>query len=522
MLQVNEETAMAGPAAPGNKRDRLQWFNDIGFGMFIHWSIDGQIGSVIGHSTAGASEDYLRKYSEILPSTFNPKKFDPDDWAILAKLAGMRYVVFTTKHHSGFCMFHTATTPFNIANTPFKRDITAEVVEAFRKQGIAIGLYFSPDDFHFLHGKGLPLRRGVKPEECEGLLEYNQAQLRELMTNYGKVEIVFFDGPSDGLREVCWEIDPDTVVTRGAMETPEQCIPGVQSDEPWEACVTMGTGWQYKPTNEQYKSGTQLIELLIETRAKGGNLLLNVGPKPDGELPIEQEALLREIALWNFVNSEAIYQVRPWYVPFEGDICLTTKKEDQTVFAFVESDSPWPLGERRKLSLASVRASDQTTVHLLGQADEPVVEECSPIEWQQEKERLQISAARTQRLYNNNSWPNPVVIKITHAQPGLVPPTVFTGEAVWDVRLASCLFHGNLAHLGEAGTVEAGFQYRLSKLLAVSFDEWQESDFESLQATGEYCTRIGDLEKRTRYEFRAVARYRTMTVYGDSVTFKTD
>jgi len=513
---------MTDPTAPGNKKDRLDWFNDIGFGMFIHWSIDSQIGSVIGHSMAGASEDYLKSYTEILPSTFNPKKFDPDEWAILAKLAGIRYVVFTTKHHSGFCMFHTATTPFNIANTPFKRDITGEVIEAFRKQDIAVGLYFSPDDFYFLRTQKLPLRRGVKPEECEELLQHNQAQLRELLTNYGKIDILFFDGPSAGLKEMCWEIDPETVVTRGAIRTPEQYIPGVQPDEPWEACVTMGTGWQYKPTNEHYKSGTQLIELLIETRAKGGNLLLNVGPKPNGELPIEQEARLREIALWNFVNGEAIYQVQPWRVPFEGNIWFTTKSNENTVYAFIESASPWPLRERRELTLTSVRSSDQTTVHILGQADDTMVAERAAVEWHQEEDGLEISAARTQRLYNNRRWPNPVVLKITHAQLGLVPPTVTTGVAVWNATPPTCLLHANLADLGENETVEVGFQYRLRKLLTDALDEWQESSFERLQSTGEYHARITDLENDTRYEFRAVARHRTTAVYGDSVTFKTD
>ncbi|MCH2465906.1 MAG: alpha-L-fucosidase, partial [Gemmatimonadetes bacterium] len=278
-----------------NSPERLQWFHDIGFGLFVHWSMDSQLGSVIGHSMADASADYLTRFIDDLPSTFNPKRFDPEEWAVLARLAGIRYVVFTTKHHSGFCMFHTETTDFSIAHTPFQRDITAEVIEAFRRQDIAIGLYFSPDDFWLLHQKGKAIHRGVKPEACDGLLAHNQTQMRELLTHYGKIDIVFFDGHSDGLREVCWEIDPEIVVTRGAMPTPEQHIPGVQSAEPWEACVTMGTGWQYKPTNEHYKSGTQLIELLIETRAKGGNLLLNVGPMPDGELPIEQQALLREI-----------------------------------------------------------------------------------------------------------------------------------------------------------------------------------------------------------------------------------
>lgn len=107
---------MADPATPGNRKERLRWFNEIGFGLFIHWSLDSQIGSVIGHSMAGASEEYLEKYTRVLPSMFNPKRFDPDEWAQLANLAGIRYVVFTTKHHNGFCMFHTETTQFNISN----------------------------------------------------------------------------------------------------------------------------------------------------------------------------------------------------------------------------------------------------------------------------------------------------------------------------------------------------------------------------------------------------------------------
>ena len=513
---------MKDPVTPGNKKDRLQWFNDIGFGLFIHWSIDSQIGSVIGHSMAGASEDYLKKYQEILPATFNPKKFAPDEWAVLAKLAGIRYLVFTTKHHSGFCMFHTSTTPFNIANTPFERDITAEIVTAFRQQDIAIGFYFSPDDFYFLHQRGLPVHRGVKPEECEGLLEYNQAQLRELLTNYGKIDILFFDGPSAGLREMCWEIDAEIVVTRGAIKTPEQYIPGIQSDQPWEACITMGTGWQYKPTNEHYKSGTQLIELLIETRAKGGNLLLNIGPKPNGELAVEQEGLLREIALWNFVNSEAIYQVRPWRVPFEGDIWFTASKEDDTVYAIVETETPWAFRERRELSLTSVRASAQTRVHLLGQADDAVVAERAALEWRQDGEQLQINATRTQRLYNNRRWPNPIVLKITHAQLGLVPPTVTTTEAIWDAASKSCLLHGNLADLGANERVEVGFQYRRRKLLTEANDEWQESAFEQLQSAGEYSRRIGNLENETNYECSAVARHRSAAVCGDSLRFQTD
>ena len=139
-----------------NRPERLEWFRDLGFGMFIHWRVDAPLGGVISHSLVGASEDYTRRFFEDLPRGFNPRKFHPQDWASLAKLAGMKYVVFTTKHHAGFCMFDTKTTPYNVMNTPWGKDMTAEIVQAFRDEGIAVGLYFSPDDFHYLHRAATP------------------------------------------------------------------------------------------------------------------------------------------------------------------------------------------------------------------------------------------------------------------------------------------------------------------------------------------------------------------------------
>ena len=132
---------------------------DAGFGMFIHRSFDSQLGAVISHSMAGASADYLGRFVHELPKTFNPKKFDPEEWAVPAKLAGMKYVVFTTKHHSGFCIWDTKTTGFNVMNTPFHRDITKEIIDAFRKPGIAIGIYFSPEDFNHLYENKIPIGR---------------------------------------------------------------------------------------------------------------------------------------------------------------------------------------------------------------------------------------------------------------------------------------------------------------------------------------------------------------------------
>ncbi len=405
----------------GNRPERLDWFRDLGFGLFIHWSHDSQLGSVISHSMAGASDDYVRRFVTELPGTFNPRKFNPGDWAVLARLAGVKYVVFTAKHHSGFCMFDTATTDFNITKTPFRRDITGEVLAAFRDQGIVTGIYFSPDDFLWLHLNGKQIQRNtpeVAPANNPGLLARDRAQLRELLTNYGAVDILFLDGPAEGLRELAWELRPEIVVTRGAIETPEQYIPGVPFPGAWEACLTMGTQWQYKPTNEVYKTGGELISMLIETRAKGGNLLLNVGPKPDGELPIEQEERLREIALWMFVNGESIHGVRPWNVTNEGSLWFTRKKEGDTVYVFVKESEPWKYGEWKEVVLRSVRATPTTRVAILGQNDRVLEYQPKVVPrttWRQEGDALHIRAMRAQRIYNDRKWPNPVVIKITGA-----------------------------------------------------------------------------------------------------------
>jgi alpha-L-fucosidase len=242
------------------------------------------------------------------------------------------------------------------------------------------------------------------------------------MTRYGPIDIVFLDGPAEGLRELVWQIQPDAVVTRGAIETPEQRLPGVAIDRPWESCITMGTQWQYKPTHEEYKSGTQLIEMLVETRAKGGNLLLNVGPKPDGELAIEQEERLREIALWNFAFGESIASVRPWVVTNEGPVWFTKKKDEDTVYAVLTNVGTWMLGEQRSITLQSVKATDRTQVTVLGQTGE-VLEYRPDVDprprWRQDDKGLHVTVTMAQRLYNDRRWANPVALKITHAEPGV-------------------------------------------------------------------------------------------------------
>ena len=409
------------PVEPANKPERTEWFMDQALGMFVHWSVDSQLGSVISHSMVGADKDYLDRFINDLPKSFYPQKFDPDQWAALARLAGIKYVVFTTKHHSGFCMFKTKTTDFSIANTPYKRDITKQIVEAFRNQGLAVGFYFSPDDFWMLHkqGKDISRRRPeALPTNNPELMAHNKAQLKELLTKYGPIDMLFLDGQPDELKELAWQLQPDIVVTRGEMETPEQKMPDKPMPGPWEACFTLGTQWQYKPTNEDYKSGTQLIEMLIEIRAKGGNFLLNVGPTPDGEIPSEQMRRIRELALWMFINEESIYNVRPWNVIREGDIWFTKAKDSDTVYVFI-TKLDWSKGQRKLITVKSVRATKDSQIELLGQSGR--VLEYQPqvnpkATWTQDKDGLHITAMRAQRIYNDSKWPNPVVLKITHAK----------------------------------------------------------------------------------------------------------
>lgn len=421
---------------PGNDPERVDWFRGLGLGLFVHWTIDSQLGSVISHSMAGASEEYVERYIEELPKAFDPSRFDPHEWARLAKVAGVQYVVFTTKHHNGFAMWDTDTTEFNVTNTPYGDDIVREVVDAFRAQNIAIGFYFSPDDFWLLHQQGKDISRDrdeVLPRNNPELMEHNEEQIRELFTEYGQVDTLFIDGDPTGIRELAWELQPEVVITRGSMETPEQELRAEPSDEPWESCMTMGTQWNYKPANEEYKSPMELIENFVETRAKGGNLLLNVGPRPDGTIPREQEDRLRTLGLWNFVNREAIFENTTAPKIREGEVWFTkAADEDPTTVYAIVTGTHWPKDpDPRTIAFESVRATEGTEVGILGQSGrvfeyEPELEPTAT--WTQDGERLYVTLTHAQRIYNADSgrlyddepdyvkWPYPVVIELSNAR----------------------------------------------------------------------------------------------------------
>jgi alpha-L-fucosidase len=509
-----------------NQPERLEWFRDQGFGLFIHWSVDSQLGVVISHSLVGASPDYTNRFFTELPGTFNPRQFHPEDWAALARLAGVRYMMFTTKHHAGFAMWDTQTTPFGIMSTPFHRDITKEVFEAFRAQGIAVGVYYSPDDFWWLHEHNIPIERHseqVQPRNHPALMRYDQTQIRELLTRYGKVDAIFLDGEPNGLRELAWKIDPQIIVTRGAIKTPELAIPGMPIPGAWETCMTMGIGWQYQPQNENYKSGGELIRMLIQTRAKGGNFLLNVGPRPNGELPIEEEERLREIALWMFVNSESIYGVRPWVITNEGDIWFTKKKDSSALYALVESDKPWPRATWKDFTLHSVRATSKTEISVLGQNDK-VVEyhpEITPkSSFHQEKDGLHIRVMAAQRLQDNFRWPNPTVIKLTNVEPAFAPPHV---ETLKGTRVgAAATLEAKLDEMGDSRSLAVGFEYRPIQGEDVNSRSaaWTATPTQLLSKPSHFSMVVDNLNLGGPYEFRAVIHHPLQNFYGQEQFLK--
>ncbi len=512
-----------------NKPEQLERFKELGFGMFIHFSFDSQLGVVISHSMAGASEDYLNRYINELPKTFNPKDYNPAEIATLAKLAGMKYIVFTTKHHSGFCMWDTQTTDFNIMNTPYHKDLLQEYAEATRNAGLAVGFYYSPEDFNFLFKNGLQVRRRFTDPIPENImndyLKLVELQCTELMTNYGDIDIIFFDGGEGPLQEKCkkvvWELQPDIVVTRGAIKTPEQTVLGITSDEPWEACITMGTQWAYKPTNETYKSGTRLIEILIETRAKGGNLLLNVGPKPNGQLPKAQEANLREMAAWNFINGEAIEKVIPWILPNEENIWFTWNPAEKTLYAFLTKIPDWERGTRKEFIIKSVQINDNSTVSVLGHAGELVEyqpESDAATYFEQKDDGVHVSCVRAQRIYNNHKWPNPVVLKITNAESALQPPAVVTLDAeITGEKSPKLVLKGELLNTGDASELKAGFEFReyAGFVEELYSDEWQETPTKTILSTGIFSTELNPGKPGKTYQYRAFVDHPKLRVYGD-------
>ena len=519
-LSQNDESSSEASSF-SNKPEREEWLKDNGFGMFIHFGIDSQLGMVISHSLVGASDEYVNRYFSELPKSFNPSDFNAKRIAKLAKTAGMKYMVFTTKHHSGFCMWDTETTEFNIMNTPYGQDMVKQYVEAARKQGLDVGFYYSPEDFHFLHEHGITISRSQFKEAITPSLkqEYHQFirdQISELFTNYGKIDLLFLDGDyEEPAKNTAWKLQPDVLVTRGALETPEQTIPGNPMEEAWETCMTLGTQWQFKPTNEKYKDGTRMIEILSEIRSKGGSLLLNVGPDPHGVIPDGQENVLREMGAWNFINREAMFDVRPWIVPNERNIIFTKSKDANTVYGIITNEEDWEHGARKQFTIRSIKSTENTKVTLLGQNDR--VLEYNPevvpeTRFEQKGNSLVVSCVRAQRIYNNRKWPNPVVLKFTNVRPALDPPRINTEEINEENRYIKI----SVKEMGDQEKLQLSYEYRpyAGFVEELYHDDWKtSSNTITIDSPGEYTINITEKMQKT-HQIRAVALHPKVNIYG--------
>ena len=445
-------------------QNRLEEWKDLKFGLLMHWGPYSQWGVVeswsicpedlswaTGGRKPGVSDnyyDYVKAY-ENLQTTFNPVKFNPEKWATAAKEAGMKYMVFTTKHHDGFSMFDTKYTDYKITDpkTPFstnpRSNVTKEIFSAFRKENFWIGAYFSKPDWHsdFYWWKKFPPadrnpNYSIKkyPEQWKKFSDFTHNQINELVSDYGRVDILWLDGgqvrktsdeeikqylsdTSEGSR---WARNPQSqdidmprlvkearakqpkliVVDRavpGEQQnylTPEQHIPETGLPYPWETCMTMGNSWSYVP-NDVYKPANELIKKLVDIVSKGGNYLLNIGPGPDGELDSKAYQRLKEIGAWIKINGEAIYGSRIYSSFSEGaSVRYTQSKDGKTQYIFL-FDFP-----QDKLMLTKIAFSKKTKLQLLGSK--------AKLSFKQKDEGVEINIPAATKLVTDYVW----VIKV--------------------------------------------------------------------------------------------------------------
>lgn len=319
----------------------LEWWREARFGLFIHWGPVSLRGTEIGWSrgTQIPTDEYDSLYKQ-----FNPVDFNADEWVALAKAAGMRYLVFTSKHHDGFSMFDTALSDYKITNSPFGRDVVGELAAACQRAGLRLGFYYSPPDWHHPDYRTANHGRYV---------EYLHGQLREICSNYGKIDIIWFDGldgtaaewDSERLLEMIRSLQPGVLINNRAglpadFDTPEQTIGRYQVDRPWESCITMGQQWAWRP-NDVIKSFNECIATLVRCAGGDGNLLFNVGPMPNGEIEHRQQVRLRQMGAWLSRYGESIYGTRGG--PFRPGKWGAATCKGNRVYLHMLSPEPGPL-----------------------------------------------------------------------------------------------------------------------------------------------------------------------------------
>jgi len=310
----NLDELAINPEEDEDRTRRMKWWHDARFGMFVHWGLY----SVLGHHEWAMENEAIpvSEYQQ-LAKQFNPKPNAAREWARLAKRAGQKYIVMTTKHHEGFCLVNTETTNYCAPKQGPGRDLVKEYAEAARAEGLRVGFYYSLMDWHHPDGA----RCADDEASRKRFVEYIHTHIRELMTNYGKVDVLWYDvswpldvkgWESEKMNQMVFKLQPDIIVNNrnkldGDFSTPEQRIEAAKPGRAWEACMTMNDSWGYQHADDNWKSPRQVLRNLISCSRDGGNYLLNIGPRGDGSIPEDSVRILSAVGNWMDKNGSAIY-----------------------------------------------------------------------------------------------------------------------------------------------------------------------------------------------------------------------
>lgn len=339
--------AVVGYAAgPTPYPDHMKWWGEARFGLFIHWGPVSLKGTEIGWSRGGERRGYGSSGTEIpvevydnLYTQFNPTNFNAREWVEVARQAGMKYMVFTSRHHDGFSMFDTKASDYKITSpkSPFRRDVVKELADACHEAGLRFGVYYSQPDWHHPDA--------FTPDRHSKYLDYLKQQVTELCSNYGRLDILWFDGlgksaadyDGETLIRIARTLQPNIVINNRTglpadHDTPEQRIGKYQDHRPWESCITICQQWAWKP-NDRLKSLAECIRTLVLCAGGDGNLLLNVGPMPDGRIEPRQVERLKEIGAWLAKYGESIYGTRGG--PWKPTGALASTRKNNTIFVHV-------------------------------------------------------------------------------------------------------------------------------------------------------------------------------------------
>lgn len=360
----------------------LQWFRDAKFGLFVHWGPVSLKGTEIGWSRGGerkfpkgAGSEVPAEVYDNLYKEFNPVKFDAEEWVAIAQAAGMKYLVFTTKHHDGFCMFDSQLTDYKITRSPFGRDVVKELADACHKAGIKLGFYHSPPDWR---------HPDYFTANHEKYIEYLHGMVKELCTNYGSVSVLWFDGlggkaedwGSHEMIPMIYRLQPGILINNRAglpcdYDTPEQRVGQFQNDRAWETCMTICQQWAWKP-NDRLKSLKECVDILVRSVGGDGNLLLNVGPMPSGEIEPRQVDRLKEIGTWLQKYGETIYNTRGG--PFKTGAWGGSTYRGSTVYLHIvdwgENDSILLPEIGKKILASRVLTGGEATIQETGEGIE--------------------------------------------------------------------------------------------------------------------------------------------------------